>query len=252
MNELSPASASTCGSLPANCEEMAFPERSSAVTVLPCVAALPGTEIKNTWSMGSNSRSLAGCVNVSTAKLAPAAVVPAVVPTKKVEPAELPPFAAPLSTVMIDVPALAVSEALIVATSCVDETNVVVRAEPLSFTVDVGIKLLPLTTMLNAGPPALAEPGFKDVIAGVCAVGAGVGAGVGIGVAGGKGDATGRLPPISTICPPVVLNAKPLLPQRSSRSTVPLTPGIAMELTGVKCVRSNDLITVGPFCWLAK
>ena len=230
---------------------MAFPERSSAVTVLPCVAALPGTDTKNTWLMGSNSRSLAGCVNVSIAKLAPAAVVPAVVPTKKVEPAELPPFAGPLSTVIIDVPALAMSAALIVATSCVGEMNVVVRAEPLSFTVDVAMNLFPFTVMLNAGPPALAEPGFKDAIAGVWAVGAGVGAGVGIGVAGGKGDATGKLPPIKTICPPVVLNAKPLLPQRRSRCTLPVTPGTVMELTGVKCVRSKDLIAV-PFCWLAK
>jgi len=168
-----------------------------------------------------------------------------------VEPAELPPLA-PLSTVMRDVPAFATSDALIVAVSCVAETNIVVRAEPLNFTVDVGIKLVPFIVMLKAGPPALAEPGLNEAIDGVCAVGAGVGAGVGIGVAGGKGAATGRFPPISTICPPVVLNAKPLFPQRRSRCTVPVTPGTVMELTGVKCVRSNDLIMVGPVCWLAK
>ena len=106
--------------------------------------------------------------------------------------------------------------------------------------------------MLKAGLPALADPGFKEAIDGVCAVGEGVGAGVGIGVAAGKGVATGRFPPISTICPPVVLNARPLLPQRTSRSTVPLTPGTVIELTGVKWVRSKDLITVAPVCWLVK
>src|SRR5579864_6814599 len=252
MNELSPASASTCGSLPTNCDEMTFPERSRAVTVFPCAVEVPGTETKNTWLMGSNSRSLAGCASVSIAKVAPAGVAPPVVPTKNVKPAELPPFATPLSTVMIDVPALAMSDALIVAISCVDERNVVGRAEPLTLTADVGIKLLPFTRMLNAAPPALADPGFKNTMAGVCAVGAGVGAGVGIGVAAGKGVASGRFPPISTICPPVVLNARPLLPQRMSRSTVPVTPGTVIELTGVKWVRSKDLITVGPFCWLAK
>src|SRR5579864_2135594 len=251
MNELSPASASTCGSLPTNCDEMTFPERSRAVTVFPCAVEVPGTETKNTWLMGSNSRSFAGCASVSIAKLAPVGVVPADVPTKKVEPAELPPLA-PLSTVIIDVRALATSDALIAAVSCVGEMNVVVRAEPLSFTADAGIKLLPFTVILNAGAPALADPGFKDAMTGVCAVGAGVGAGVGIGVAAGKGVATGRFPPISTICPPVVLNARPLLPQRMSRSTVPVTPGTVIELTGVKWVRSKDLITVGPFCWLAK
>src|SRR6185437_12224741 len=251
MNELSPANANTCGSLPANCEEMAFPERSSAVTVFPCTAEVLGTETKNTWWTGSNNRSLACWTSVWIAKLAPAGVVPAVVPTKNVEPAELPPLAAPLSTVMMDVPVLAMSDALIAAVSCVGEMNVVVRAEPLSFTVDVAIKLVPFTVMLNAGPPTLADPGFKDAMAGVCAVGAGVGAGVGIGVGAGEGGATGRLPPISTICPPVVLNAKPLLPHRRSRCTVPLTPGTVMELTGVKCVRSKDLITVG-VVWLAK
>src|SRR5690349_9876271 len=179
--------------------------------------------------MGSNSRSFAGCASVSIAKLAPASVVPAVVPTKNVEPAELPPLPTPLSTVMMDVPALAISDALIAAVSCVGETKVVVRAEPLNFTTDVAIKLVPFTVMLNAGPPALADPGCREAMTGVCAVGAGVGAGVGIGVAGGKGVATGKFPPISTICPPVVLNARPLLPQRTSRSTVPLTPGTVME-----------------------
>src|SRR5438270_11274860 len=136
--------------------------------------------------MESKSRSFAGCASASMAKLAPAGVAPAEVPTKKVEPAELPPLA-PLSTVIMDVRALATSDALIAAVSCVGEMNVVVRAEPLNFTTDVAIKLVPFTEILNAGAPALTELGFKDAMTGVCAVGAGVGAGVGIGIAGGKG-----------------------------------------------------------------
>jgi len=92
---------------------------------------------------------------------------------------------------MRDVPAFATSDALIVAVSCVAETNIVVRAEPLNFTADVGIKLVPFIVMLKAGPPALAEPGLNEAIDGVCAVGAGVGAGVGIG-APLEGDGSGH------------------------------------------------------------
>ena len=45
---------------------------------------------------------------------------------------------------MIDVPALAMSDAFIAAVSCVAETNVVVRAEPFNFATDAGIKLFRL------------------------------------------------------------------------------------------------------------
>src|SRR5438445_6559547 len=74
--------------------------------------------------------------------------------------AEVPPPGAGLTTVTLAVPAAAMSVAGIVAVSCVGETNVVARAAPFQFTVEVLTKLPPLTVSVAAGPPAVAPDGL--------------------------------------------------------------------------------------------
>src|SRR3954469_17114413 len=102
---------------------------------------------------------------------------------KNVEPAEVPPFAIGLATVMIAVPAEVMSAALMLACSCVAEMNVVVRAEPLNSTLAEGSNFVPFTVIVKAFPPARAEPGLNNAIIGALA--AGVGGGAGSGVVGG-------------------------------------------------------------------
>src|SRR5689334_23422168 len=98
------------GSLPANCVEITLPERSRAEIVFPCAPAAPGTETRKTRRRGSNCRSFDVWLMVETAKL-----LPALFPTKKVEPADVPPLFAGLATVTMDVPAEATSAWLMVA-----------------------------------------------------------------------------------------------------------------------------------------
>src|SRR2546430_9843918 len=74
--------------------------------------------------------------------------------------AEVPPPGAGLTTVTLAMPAAAMSAARIVAVSCVGETNVVARAAPFQFTVEVLTKLLPLTVKVAAGPPAVSADGL--------------------------------------------------------------------------------------------
>src|SRR6266571_7832549 len=74
--------------------------------------------------------------------------------------AEVPPPGAGLTTVTLAMPAAAMSVAGIAAVSCVAETNVVARAAPFQFTVEVLTKLLPLTVSTAAGPPADAPDGL--------------------------------------------------------------------------------------------
>ena len=64
------------------------------------------------------------------------------------------------------VPAVAMSVAGIAAVSCVAETSVVVRSAPFQRTIDPAMKLVPFTVRVNAGPPAVAEVGFKLVVVG--------------------------------------------------------------------------------------
>src|SRR5450432_425027 len=169
---------------------MTFPDRSSAVMVFPWAAAAPGTESRMTRCRGSNARSLAAWLITETAKLAPA-----LEPMKNVEPAEVPPFAIGFATVMIAVPAEAMSGALMLACSCVLEMNVVVRAEPFHPTVAAGSKFVPFTVIVKAIPPARAELGVNNAMVGALA--AGVGGGAGSGVAGGVALETGltKFPP---------------------------------------------------------
>jgi hypothetical protein len=74
--------------------------------------------------------------------------------------AEVPPPGAGLTTVTLAMPSAAMSVAGIVAVSCVGETNVVARAAPFQFTVEVLTKLVPLTVSVAAGLPAAAADGL--------------------------------------------------------------------------------------------
>lgn len=73
--------------------------------------------------------------------------------------------APPELTVTLTVPALAVRLVGIAAVNLVALTKVVVTADPFHCTVALGAKPLPFTVSVT-GPPAVAEVGFKVVIAG--------------------------------------------------------------------------------------
>src|SRR5207302_1756312 len=64
------------------------------------------------------------------------------------------------------VPAIARSAAVIAARRRVALTNVVVRALPFHCTTEPATKLVPLTTRVNAAPPAFALVGDSEVTAG--------------------------------------------------------------------------------------
>lgn len=79
---------------------------------------------------------------------------------------EVPPPGVGLVTVIVEVPADAISEALIVAVSCVEETNVVARAEPFQLTTDPEIKSLPLRTRVKSDPPEKVDVGEMEASTG--------------------------------------------------------------------------------------
>src|SRR5262249_2732756 len=99
--------------------------------------------------------------------------------------ADVPPPGAGVNTVMLGVPAAATSLAGMAPVSCVDETNVVVRLAPLTWTIEPLVKLEPVAVRGKAAPPADAVVGLV-----VDRNGAGVGAGVGKGR-----ELEGRPPP---------------------------------------------------------
>ena len=72
-----------------------------------------------------------------------------------------------VKTVMAAVPALAMSLAEISAVSLLKLEKVVGRSAPFQRTTDRGVKLLPLTVRVKAGPPAKAEVGLMLEILGV-------------------------------------------------------------------------------------
>ena len=78
----------------------------------------------------------------------------------------MPPPGAGLVTVMGNEPALATSAAVMAAVTCVAVTNVVVRAEPLKFTVEVLTKFVPLTVRVNPASPAVLVAGEILVVVG--------------------------------------------------------------------------------------
>ena len=71
-----------------------------------------------------------------------------------------------LATVTLATPIATRSAAVIAACNSVLETNVVVRALPFHCTVEELTKLFPVTVSVKLAPPAIAEPGFSNVIAG--------------------------------------------------------------------------------------
>jgi hypothetical protein len=79
---------------------------------------------------------------------------------------ETPPPGAGLNTVTWAVPAVAMSEAGMVAVSCVGETKVVVRSEPFQRTTEPLTKLVPFTVRGKLAPPAAAELGLMLVVVG--------------------------------------------------------------------------------------
>src|SRR5262249_33680263 len=85
--------------------------------------------------------------------------------------ADVPPPGAGVNTVTLGVPAAATSLAGMAAVSCVDETNVVGRLAPLTWTIEPLVKLEPVAVRVKAAPPAEAVVGLM-----LDRTGAGVGA----------------------------------------------------------------------------
>ena len=79
---------------------------------------------------------------------------------------EVPPPGDGLRTMTAALPALAMSVAEIDAVSWLALTNVVERFEPFQRTMDVEMKLLPLTVSVKPVPPAVAEVGLMLVMLG--------------------------------------------------------------------------------------
>src|SRR5436190_1935603 len=74
------------------------------------------------------------------------------------------------TTVIAAVPALAMRMAGTVAVSCVKETYVVANAVPFQLTVDVERKFVPFTVNVNCPPPAVAQVGLSEPIAGTAPI----------------------------------------------------------------------------------
>jgi hypothetical protein len=76
--------------------------------------------------------------------------------------ADVPPPGEGLTTVTLALPAAAMSAAVIAAVSCVAETKVVGRPEPLHCTVEFEMKLVPFTVKVKAAPPAVTDDGESE------------------------------------------------------------------------------------------
>ena len=115
-------------------------------------------------------------VNAAPPAIAPAGLklvaVGAGLLTEKVSAADVPPPGVGVNTVTGTLPAVAMSATVIAAVSCVELTNVVVRALPFQRTVEPLTKLLPFIVSVNAGPPAVTLVGDSalSVGAGLLAV----------------------------------------------------------------------------------
>jgi hypothetical protein len=86
--------------------------------------------------------------------------------TVKFTPAEVPPPGVGLTTVIGKVPAVFTSPARIAAVSCVELTNVVVRAVPLKSTTDEAMNPVPFTVIVNAPEPNIALVGAIELSVG--------------------------------------------------------------------------------------
>lgn len=90
----------------------------------------------------------------------------AIVPIVNIAAFDVPPPGVPLNTVILAVPALAISEELTVAVNCVALIYVVVSAVPFHFIVELLIKSVPVTVSVKAGSPAVTLAGAIAVITG--------------------------------------------------------------------------------------
>ena len=79
---------------------------------------------------------------------------------------DVPPAGGGLTTVMDAVPAVATLAAGTIAVSLIEDTNVVVRAEPFQLTVEVETNLVPFTVKVNCALPAVVEVGLIEVMVG--------------------------------------------------------------------------------------
>jgi hypothetical protein len=79
---------------------------------------------------------------------------------------DVPPLGGGLTTVMDAVPAVATFAAGTIAVSLIEDTNVVVRAEPFQLTVEVETNLVPFTVKVNCALPAVVEVGLIEVMVG--------------------------------------------------------------------------------------
>jgi hypothetical protein len=93
-------------------------------------------------------------------------VIAGVAPMVNVTAFDVAPAHVGLTTVIDAVPAVAMRAAGTVAVSFVAETNVVVSAVPLQFTVEPETKLVPFTVSVNPAPPAVAQVGLSELMVG--------------------------------------------------------------------------------------
>lgn len=89
----------------------------------------------------------------------------------KVDPTDVPPPGEGLKTVTVAVPAVAMSDARMLACNLVTRppgvtVGVVVRFDPFHRTTDVEVKVLPLTVKVKPGSPAVMLLGLSDVMTG--------------------------------------------------------------------------------------
>jgi len=110
---------------------------------------------------------------------------------------DAPPPGVGFETLTFAVPAVAISDALIAAVTCVELTNVVVREEPFQSTLDPLTKFVPFTVKVNAGPPACAPVGDRETA-------------VGSGLSIVKGSELEVCPPLKTVTAAVPAVSKSL------------------------------------------
>lgn len=86
--------------------------------------------------------------------------------TVKATAFDVPPPGVGLTTVMLGVPELAISDAGTLALTWVALTKVVISATPAQSTTDPDMKLVPLTVIVNVAPPVMADDGLSDTMVG--------------------------------------------------------------------------------------
>jgi hypothetical protein len=151
-------------------------ELMSAVVIAACKLVLETKVVERVlpfhWTVDVGMKFVPVTVNVKPAPPATAelgfkdATVGEGLPMVKVSPLEVPPPGVGVETVTVAVPLTAMSAVVIAACKLVLETKVVERVLPFHWTVDVGMKFVPVTVNVKPAPPATAELGFKDATVG--------------------------------------------------------------------------------------